>query len=94
MKKYEVYKNIRKRAVLFGLPLSLFALMMCSILCSLIIIIFSFSLLMVISIPFCNAVLYVVLLNLERIKSYPIFGSQFPKQLSNKSKPIITYSTI
>ena len=66
MKKYEVYKNIRKRAVLFGLPLSLFALMMCSILCSLMIIIFSFSLLMVIGVPVLNAGLYIVLLNLER----------------------------
>jgi len=43
MKKFEVYKNIRKRAVIFGLPISLFALMMVSILVSLLVIIFSFS---------------------------------------------------
>ena len=94
MKKFEVYKNIRKRAVLFGLPLSLFALMMCSILCSLMIIIFSFSLLMVIGVPVLNAGLYVVLLNLERIKSIFFLGSRFPKHLSNKPKSNFTYNTL
>ena len=43
MKRYDVYRNMRKRAVIFGLPISLFALMMVSILASLLIIIFSFS---------------------------------------------------
>jgi hypothetical protein len=42
MKKYEIYKNIRKRAVIMGLPISLFALMMTSIIGTLLLIIFSF----------------------------------------------------
>ena len=50
MRRYEVYKNIRKRAVIFGLPISLIALMMVSVIASLLIIIFSFSFMMIISI--------------------------------------------
>ncbi|TVZ26935.1 hypothetical protein JM83_1938 [Gillisia sp. Hel_I_86] len=59
MKKFEVYKNIRKQAVIFGLPISLFALMMASILPSLLIIIFSFSFGMIIGILIFNAALYI-----------------------------------
>jgi len=31
MKKFEIYKNIRKRAVIMGLPIALFALMMTAV---------------------------------------------------------------
>ena len=61
MKRFEVYKNIRKRAVIFGLPISLFALMMISIVASLLVIIFSFSFGIVIGVLVFNATLYIAL---------------------------------
>ncbi|MDT0651778.1 hypothetical protein, partial [Autumnicola edwardsiae] len=68
MKRFEVYKNIRKRAVIFGLPLSLFALMIISILASLLVIIFSFSFGIIISVFVLNSALYIAL---TRITSNP-----------------------
>ena len=94
MKVFIPYKNIRRRAMILGLPLSSFALQMISVITSLLLIIFSFSLLMVIGVPVLNAGLYVVLLNLERIKSIFFLGSRFPKHLSNKPKSNFTYNTL
>jgi len=91
MKRFEVYKNIRKRAVIFGLPISLFALMMVSILASLLVIIFSFSFPTVIGAMIFNAVLYIVL---GRINSNPQlfqFGNSFPLIISNKKNSTLDY---
>ncbi|WP_299253271.1 hypothetical protein [uncultured Lacinutrix sp.] len=84
MKKYEVYKNIRKRAVIFGLPISLFALMMVSILASLLIIIFSFSFVMIISILIFNAALYVALTRITNNPQLFQMAKAFPRIISNK----------
>tara|TARA_R110002072_G_scaffold248903_1_gene407806 strand:- start:63 stop:347 length:285 start_codon:yes stop_codon:yes gene_type:complete len=84
MKKYEVYKNIRKRAVIFGLPISLFALMMVSILVSLLIIIFSFSFAMIISILIFNAALYVALTRITNDPQLFQMAKAFPQIISNK----------
>tara|TARA_R110001583_G_scaffold109365_9_gene258062 strand:- start:145 stop:429 length:285 start_codon:yes stop_codon:yes gene_type:complete len=84
MKKYEVYKNIRKRAVIFGLPISLFALMMVSILASLLIIIFSFSFAMIISILIFNAALYVALTRITNDPQLFQMAKAFPQIISNK----------
>ncbi|MGB6153697.1 MAG: hypothetical protein WBG48_17070 [Pricia sp.] len=84
MKRFEPYKNIRKRAVIFGLPISLFALMMVSILASLLIIIFSFSFIMIIGILVFNAVLYVALTRLANNPQLFQMGNAFPKIISNK----------
>ncbi|MCB4799380.1 MULTISPECIES: hypothetical protein [Flavobacteriaceae] len=84
MKKYEVYKNIRKRAVIFGLPISLFALMMVSILASLLIIIFSFSFVMIISILIFNAALYVALTRITNDPQLFQMAKAFPQIISNK----------
>ena len=84
MKRYEVYKNIRKRAVFFGLPISLFALMMISILASLLVIIFSFSFGIIIGALVINLTLYIAL---TRITSHPQFfqmAGTFPIIISNK----------
>ncbi|WP_422858625.1 hypothetical protein ACOKFD_14850 [Flagellimonas sp. S174] len=91
MKRFEVYRNMRKRAVIFGLPISLFALMIVSILASLLIIIFSFSFGIIIGLMVCNGGLYVILL---RIANYPqLFqmGNPFPKIISNKRNSGFTY---
>ena len=91
MRKYEVYKNIRKGAMIWGLPISLFAIMMLSILASLLIIIFSFSLLVIIGAILLNGTMYIVLtkiaskaisLNLTRV---------FPRIISNKKENIQHY---
>nr|WP_282143597.1 hypothetical protein [Cellulophaga baltica] len=84
MKKFEIYKNIRKRAVIFGLPISLFALMMVSILASLLIIIFSFSFLMIIGVMVFNAVLYIALTRMANNPRLFQVAKVFPKIISNK----------
>ena len=84
MKKYEVYKNIRKQAVIFGLPISLFALMMVSILASLLIIIFSFSFVMIIGIFIFNAALYVALTRITNNPQLFQMAKTFPQIISNK----------
>lgn len=84
MKRYEVYKNIRKRAVIFGLPISLFALMMVAILVSLLIIIFSFSFVMIIGILIFNAALYVALTRITHNPQLFQMAKAFPQIISNK----------
>lgn len=91
MKRFEVYKNIRKRAVIFGLPIALFALMMVAILASLLIIIFSFSFGIIIGLMFFNASLYVAL---TRITNHPQLFQMtkaFPKLISNKRISVLNY---
>ena len=91
MKRFEVYKNIRKRAVIFGLPISLFAVMIISIITSLLVIIFSFSFGGIIGVLILNSVLYIAL---TRITSNPqLFqmAKSFPKSISNKRNSGLDY---
>ncbi|HEA30723.1 MAG TPA: hypothetical protein ENH91_12170 [Leeuwenhoekiella sp.] len=91
MKKFEIYKNIRKRAVIFGLPISLFALMMVSILASLLVIIFSFSLGIIIGVLVLNAVLYIALTRIASNTQLFQTAKAFPKIISNKRNSGIDY---
>ncbi|MGC1632806.1 MAG: hypothetical protein WA749_11910 [Gelidibacter sp.] len=84
MKTFEIYKNIRKRAVIFGLPISLFALMMVAVLVSLLVIIFSFSFTMIIGILIFNAVLYVTLIRITNTPQFFQMANSFPNIISNK----------
>nr|WP_299429863.1 hypothetical protein [uncultured Maribacter sp.] len=84
MKKYEVYKNIRKRAVIMGLPISLFALMMTCVIGSLLFIIFSFSFLVIICVFVLNGVLYIALTHFTKNPSLLHFKRVFPQTISNK----------
>ena len=84
MKKFEIYKNIRKRAVIFGLPISLFALIMVSIIASLLIIIFSFSFMLIIGILVFNATLYVALSKMTYNPQLFQIAKAFPRIISNK----------
>lgn len=84
MKRFEVYRNIRKKAVIFGLPISLFALMMMSILGSLMIIIFSFSFGIIIGVLIFNAALYVALTRITNNPQLFQMAKAFPKIISNK----------
>ncbi|MFL1013329.1 hypothetical protein [Flavisericum labens] len=91
MKKYEVYKNIRKRAVIMGLPISLFALMMVAVIGSLLFIIFSFSLVVIISAVVFNGTLYVALTHLSRNTTLLHFKKVFPQTISNKKQSHLFY---
>lgn len=91
MKKFEVYKNIRKRAVIFGLPISLFAIMMVSILASLLVIIFSFSFGIIISVLVLNAVLYIALTRTTSNPQLFQMAKAFPRIISNKRNSGFNY---
>ncbi|WP_026752999.1 hypothetical protein [Sediminibacter sp. Hel_I_10] len=91
MKTFEVYKNIRKKAVIFGLPISLFAIMMVAILASLLIIIFSFSFGTVIGVFICNAILYIVLTRITNNPQLFQIATPFPKIISNKQNSGLHY---
>lgn len=91
MKKFEVYKNIRKRAMIWGLPISLFALMMISIIGSLLFIIFSFSFLVIISVFVFNAILYVGLTHMIKNPGLLHFTKVFPQTISNKKQSNLNY---
>ncbi|TXN34994.1 hypothetical protein FVB32_10375 [Flagellimonas hymeniacidonis] len=91
MKRYEIYKDIRKRAVIMGLPISLFALMMTSVIGSLLFIIFSFSFLVIISIFLFNGGLYAVLTQLTKQPALLHFKKVFPKTISNKKLSPLSY---
>ena len=91
MKRYEIYRNIRKKALIYGLPVPLFALMMLSIIGSLLVIIFSFSLMIIIAAVLWNLVLY---FNLTRITANPQLlnlRKVFPVLISNKRSTNMLY---
>ncbi len=91
MKQYETYRNIRKRAVIFGLPISLFALMMISILGSLLIIIFSFSLLAILLTMVWNCCWYAGLTRIASNKHLLNFNKVFPSCISNKPDNLLNH---
>ena len=91
MKRYEIYRNIRKKALIYGLPVPLFALMMLSIIGSLLVIIFSFSLMVIIAAVLWNLVLYFIL---TRITANPQLLNQrkvFPVLIINKRSTNMLY---
>lgn len=84
MKRYEVYKDIRKRAMIMGLPISLFALQMTAVIGSLLFIIFSFSFLVIILVFLFNGGLYAALTQLTKHPALLHFKKVFPSTISNK----------
>lgn len=91
MKRFEVYKNIRKRAVIFGLPISLFAIMMIVIIASLLVIIFSFGFGIILGVLTFNGMLYVGLTKIANNPQLLQFSKVFPKSISNKKTSTIDY---
>jgi hypothetical protein len=91
MKKYEPYKNIRKQAVIFGLNLPLFALFMVAVIASLLVIIFSFSLGVIIIASVFNVSLYITLLRINRFLEVFQMIRIFPAIISNKRNSSINY---
>tara|TARA_R110002111_G_scaffold20335_7_gene48668 strand:- start:1194 stop:1493 length:300 start_codon:yes stop_codon:yes gene_type:complete len=91
MKKFEIYKNIRKRAVIMGLPIALFALMMTAVIGSLLFVIFSFSFSVIIGVFAFNGALYIGLTHFTRNPSLLHFKKVFPQAISNKKQSALKY---
>lgn len=91
MKQFTPYKNIRKRAMIMGLPLSLFALQMISVIGSLLAIIFSFGLWVIVSVIAINVKLFALLLHITKHPGLLHFKRVFPKSLSNKKNTKLSY---
>jgi len=91
MRSYQVYRNIRKGALIWGLPISLFALLMVSIVASLLVIIFSFSLMMVLGLFAWNGCLFMSLNKMNNNPGLFNFRKVFPKSISNKKDNILSH---
>ena len=91
MKQYEVYRNIRKGAVIFGLPISSFALMMICVIASLLVIIFSFSFWIIIGALIFNCILYIVLIEITRTSQLIQVSVNFPDIISNRKNSGLNY---
>jgi len=91
MRKYQVYRNIRKRALIWGLPISLFALLMISIIASLLVIIFSFGFNAIALVFIWNTGLYVGLTKLKTSPHLFYFRKVFPQSISNKKDNILNH---
>lgn len=74
-----------------GLPISLFALMMTSVIGSLLFIIFSFSFSIIITVLVVNVALYIALTNLSRNPALLHFRKVFPYTISNKKESQLKY---
>lgn len=84
MKQYEVYRHIRGRALIFGLPVALFALQMLAVIGSLMAVIFSFDMVLLFGAMMANGILYGILLRLAQRPERLQMGTVFPKMISNK----------
>ena len=89
MKRYTIYRSIREEAMIFGLSISGFAIQMVAVIGGLLMIIFSFSLLLILFVLVCNAGLYVFLL---RFRNFPPFFSRTAlRMISNKPLGLSSY---
>jgi tellurite resistance protein TehA-like permease len=91
MRTFQIYRNIRKRALIFGLPVSLFALQMAAVIGSLLMVIFSFSLLLVMAAIAINLMLYIMLLKLTHQPQILHIQKVFPTAISNKKTSVLHY---
>lgn len=84
MKRYKVYRNIRMRAMIMGLPITLFALMMVFVVCSLLIVIFTFQFGVIVGLLLFNALLYGALGRWVKRPFSVNVVKVFPDAISNK----------
>ena len=76
-----------------GLPISLFALIMISVIGSLLVIIFSFRIIIILSLLLFNIALYGALLHLAHHAKPTSLKKVFPKTISNKKIGMSSYNT-
>lgn len=91
MKRYEIYRHIRRKALVYGLPVGLFALMMLSVIASLLVIIFSFGVGVILSAVLWNLGLYASLGRLNQNPQLLNYQRVFPKMISNKKITGLNY---
>ncbi|MBO0322180.1 hypothetical protein J0X14_07725 [Muricauda sp. CAU 1633] len=84
MKRYKVYRNIRMRALIMGLPIPFFALMMVSVVCSLLIVIFTFHFGVIVGLLLFNVLLYGALGQWVKRPFQITVSKTFPDMISNK----------
>lgn len=90
MHSYRPYRNIRRRALIFGLPVGSFALLMASVILSLLLIIFSFHLGLLLALPIWNLALYLGLLRFQDISfSWP--GTRGIRIITGKRQSLCSY---
>ena len=92
MKTFVIHRDIRARALIFGLPVPLFAIQMLGVIASLLIIIFSFSFALIFGAILGNGILYVILLKLTNQPDLLHFVNVFPKAISNKKTNLLRYA--
>lgn len=91
MRSYKVYRNIRKGALIWGLPLSFFALLMVSVVASLLIIIFSFGPIIVFGVFVWNGCLFIGLTKMKGNTRFFNLRKVLPKSISNKKDNILSH---
>ncbi|MCX2839088.1 hypothetical protein OQ279_13105 [Salinimicrobium sp. MT39] len=91
MKRYEIYRHIRRKALIYGLPVGMFALMMLSVIGSLLMIIFSFGFSIILLAVLWNLGLYASLGRLNQNPQLLNYRRVFPKMISNKKITDLNY---
>lgn len=91
MKHFEPYRNIRKQAMVLGLPLSYFALLMVSVIASLLVVIFSFGLGVIVFVIFWNCAVFIALSRLSGHTGLFDRGGVLPSSISNKRQSRMGY---
>lgn len=91
MKRFEVYTNIRKQAVIFGLTVSMFALFMTSVIGSLLMVIFSFNLTTIGLSVVWNFTFFLLLVQIAQNPHLFRFDSVFPPSISTKKTNSLHY---
>ncbi|WP_066223767.1 hypothetical protein [Formosa haliotis] len=93
MKQFKVYKDIRKQAVIMGLPITLFGILMASVVFTLLVIIFSFSVITVVCGLILNLGLFFCLGQWSRYGPRLSLKHVFPKGIRMKYLNVIAYET-
>lgn len=93
MKEYRIYRNIRRRALIFGLPVSFFAIQMTAVIASLLIIIFTFGITVIIGAVILNGGLYIGLLRLTRNPQLFSFQKTYPNAIRNSQSTSLSYES-
>lgn len=92
MKSFTIHRDIRARALIFGLPVPFFALQMLGVIASLLVIIFSLSFPLIFGAILANGILYVILLKLTNRPHLLYLGNVFPIAISNKKTNLLRYA--
>ncbi len=90
MKKFKVHRDIRRQAVIFGLPASSFYVFITFLILSAFILIFEFSLLTLLIVAIFNVVLFLGLAYVSKQKGNFFSAVNMPKMISNKYPSLTT----